>query len=65
MDVPVSAVSRRPGGEPLGRARHPRITRRWVQVALVEARLAFEREMERERRSLDREFDRFWRASRA
>lgn len=49
-----------------GDPRHPRITSRWVRVALFEARLAFEDEMERERRRLlDREFDRFWRAERA
>lgn len=45
--------------------RHPRITSRWVQVAVLEARLAFEREMERRRKGLDEEFDRFWRASKA
>lgn len=40
----------------------PRITPRWVRTALLEARMAFEDEMERERRKqLDREFDRFWR----
>lgn len=46
--------------------RHPRITPRWVRIALFEAREAFEDEMERERRRLlDREFDRFWRTRRA
>lgn len=46
-------------------ARHPRITPRWVRVALFEAREAFEVEMQRERRRLlDREFDRFWRTRR-
>ncbi len=46
-------------------ARHPRITPRWVRVALFEARLAFEDEMERERRKLlDRELERYWRARR-
>lgn len=44
--------------------RHPRITRRWVRTALVAHREAFEEEMARHRRDLDREFDRFWRAQR-
>lgn len=49
-------------------SRHPRITSRWVQVAVLEARLAFEREMERRRKGrkgLDEEFERFWRAQKA
>lgn len=46
--------------------RRPRITPRWVRVALFEARMAFEDEMERERKKLlDREFERFWRTRRA
>lgn len=44
----------------------PRLTPRWVRAALLEARMAFEDEMERERkRQLDREFERFWRARHA
>ncbi len=54
------ATGRRPDD---GR-RHPRITRRWVRTALVAHRQAFEEEMARHRRDLDREFDRFWRAQR-
>lgn len=47
-------------------SRHPSITPRWVRTVLFEGRMAFEDEMERERkRLLNREFDRFWRKSRA
>lgn len=45
--------------------RHPRITRRWLETAVTAHRQAFEREMERQRRSVDREFKRFWRAKAA
>lgn len=41
--------------------RHPSLTPRWLRTAASAARSAFEREMQRERRSLDVEFDRFWR----
>lgn len=40
---------------------NPDLSRRWVQGVLIEGRLAFEREMERERRGLEAEFERFWR----
>lgn len=43
---------------------HPEITRQWIRTALLAGRVAFEREMARERKALDREFDRFWRAQR-
>lgn len=54
----------RPGRRPNDSRHHPRITRRWVKTALVAHREAFEEEMARRRRDLDREFDRFWRAQR-
>lgn len=44
-----------------GERRHPTLTGRWLRAAASAARSAFEREMRRERRSLDAEFDRFWR----
>lgn len=57
---------------PIARPRHPRpashgprITRRWVETAVVAHRAAFEEEMARHRRSLDREVERFWRARQA
>lgn len=40
---------------------HPDLSRRWVRGVLLEGRLAFEREMARERRTLEAEFERFWR----
>lgn len=39
----------------------PRITRQWLETAATAHRRAFEREMEKQRRSVDREFERFWR----
>ncbi|MFQ5678194.1 MAG: hypothetical protein ACE5HP_01885 [Gemmatimonadota bacterium] len=44
---------------------HPEITSRWVRLVLLEARLSFEHEMERERKLLDRELERFWGTRRA
>lgn len=52
------------GRHPDDSRRHPRITRRWVKTALVAHREAFEEEMARHRRDLDRRFDRFWRTQR-
>lgn len=45
--------------------RHPTIDRQWLKAALDAHRVAFEREMERKRQRLDREFQRFWRARRS
>lgn len=45
-------------------SKQPKITSRWVGLVLMEARLAFEQEMQRDRKQLDREFDRFWRSHR-
>jgi hypothetical protein len=41
-------------------ARHPRITRNWIRTAIEAGRDAFEREMRRDRKNLDAEFERFW-----
>lgn len=51
-------------GEKTRSPRHPSLTRRWIQTAVAEHRLAFEREMERHRESFSDELDRFWRAKR-
>ncbi|HKK08954.1 MAG TPA: hypothetical protein VKA44_08725 [Gemmatimonadota bacterium] len=40
--------------------RRPQITHRWIRTAIQAGREAFEREMRRDRKSLDAEFDRFW-----
>ncbi|MFQ5890638.1 MAG: hypothetical protein ACE5JR_11380 [Gemmatimonadota bacterium] len=41
--------------------KHPSLTTKWLRDAVSAGRSAFEREMRRERRGLDAEFDRFWR----
>ncbi|HKK27049.1 MAG TPA: hypothetical protein VKB18_03110 [Gemmatimonadota bacterium] len=38
----------------------PQITHHWIRTAIQAGRQAFEREMRRDRRALDAEFDRFW-----
>jgi len=43
--------------------RHPEITPRWLRQALLAGRSAFEREMKRDRRDIDRKFDRYWKES--
>lgn len=63
-DEKVGAVDMTGSGGRAGRL-PARITPRWVRRVLFEARLAFEDEMERERRrALDRELERYWRARR-
>ncbi|HKK08503.1 MAG TPA: hypothetical protein VKA44_06430 [Gemmatimonadota bacterium] len=47
-----------PDAEP--ELRRPQVTHRWIRTALQAGREAFEREMRRDRKSLDAEFDRFW-----
>jgi len=39
---------------------HPPLTVRWLRDALAAGRSAFEREMRRDRKTLDQEFERFW-----
>lgn len=50
----------RPSGSREADERHPRITRSWIRTAIQAGRDAFEREMRRDRKSLDEEFERFW-----
>ncbi len=45
--------------------RHPQITHHWIRTAIQAGREAFEREMRRDRKSLDAEFDRFWKEQEA
>ncbi|MFQ5745912.1 MAG: hypothetical protein ACE5HF_01680 [Gemmatimonadota bacterium] len=45
--------------------KRPVLTARWLKDALTAGRSAFEREMRRERRSLDAEFERFWKENSA
>jgi len=40
--------------------RRPQITHHWIRTAIQAGRQAFEREMRRDRKALDAEFDRFW-----
>jgi hypothetical protein len=50
-----------PGGEDsVTDERHPRITHNWIRTAIRAGREAFEREMRRDRKNLDAEFERFW-----
>lgn len=48
------------GRNDLADARHPEITRNWIRTAIQAGRDAFEREMRRDRKNLDAEFERFW-----
>lgn len=61
----MSTAEARPLTTDLGERKPPRLTRRWTRTALQAHRLAFEEEMERHRRDLDREFERFWRTRHA
>lgn len=45
--------------------KRPVLTARWLKDALSAGRSAFEREMRRDRRSLDAEFERFWKENSA
>jgi hypothetical protein len=47
----------------VGERKHPSITPRWLRHALSAGRTAFEREMKRDRRTIDREFERYWKES--
>ena len=47
----------------VGERKHPSITPRWLRQALTAGQTAFEREMKRDRRIIDRKFDRYWKES--
>ncbi|MEN8143694.1 MAG: hypothetical protein ABFS14_01970 [Gemmatimonadota bacterium] len=52
------------GGSAAGESlKHPVLTARWLRNALSANKSAFEREMRRERRTLDDKFDQYWKES--
>lgn len=60
MRIEVNLRSGRIGSASDAELRRPDVTRRWIRTAIQAGRDAFEREMRRDRKSLDAEFDRFW-----
>lgn len=56
----IKANLQRDQRDPTLEMRHPQITHSWIRTAIRAGRQAFEREMRRDRKSLDAEFDRFW-----